>query len=92
MKKSKRWKQKQVMKEVKIMTNINEITNAIFTELGSTSKSIAVHNEGKILVIKVGDIDTRIMNWEMMSVSSILDIAKGLVLKENFKGNVLLHG
>jgi hypothetical protein len=74
------------------MTNINEITNAIFTELGSTSKSIAVHNEGKILVIKVGDIDTRIMNWEMMSVSSILDIAKGLVLKENFKGNVLLHG
>jgi len=74
------------------MSNINEVTNAIFTELSTSTKPVAVHAEGNVLIVKVGDADTRIMNWHAMSVSYILDIAKSLVLKENYKGNVLLHG
>lgn len=71
---------------------LNEISNAIFTELGSLNKEVAVHSENNILVVKVGNADTRIMNWQTMSVSAILDIAKSLVIKENYKGNVILHG
>jgi|APGre2960657423_1045063.scaffolds.fasta_scaffold49738_2 hypothetical protein len=71
---------------------INEVSNAIFTELASCSKPVAVHSENNVLIVKVGEADTRIMNWQAMSVSAILDIAKSLVLKENYKGNVLLHG
>jgi len=72
--------------------SINEVTNAIFSELASCNKPVAVHSENNVLVVKVGEADTRIMNWQSMSVSSILDIARSLVLKENYKGNVLLHG
>lgn len=74
------------------MSSINEISNAIFTELSTSTKPVAVHSEGNVLVVKVGDADTRIMNWQTMSVNAILDIAKSLVIKENYKGNVLLHG
>jgi hypothetical protein len=45
-----------------------------------------------VLVIKVGKADTRIMNWQNLSTDSILEMARGLVLQENYKGNVLLHG
>ena len=78
--------------EVKIMNNINEISNAIFTELATLQKPVTVHSEGNVLIVKVGNADTRIMNWQSMSVTSILEIAKSLTLQENYKGNVLLHG
>lgn len=78
--------------EVKIMNNINEISNAIFTELATSQKPVTVHSEGNVLIVKVGNADTRIMNWQSMSVNSILEIAKSLTLQENYKGNVLLHG
>jgi hypothetical protein len=71
---------------------INEVSQAIFTELASCNKPVAVHSENNVLIVKVGEADTRIMNWQSMSVLAILDIAKSLVLKENYKGNVLLHG
>jgi hypothetical protein len=74
------------------ISTINEISNAIFAGLSVCNKPIAVHSEGNVLVVKVGKADTRIMNWQSMSVESILEIAKGLVLQENYKGNVLLHG
>ena len=74
------------------MINLTDISDAIFTELASCQKPVAVHTESNVLVIKVGKADTRIMNWQTMSVSSILDIARGLTLKENFNGNVILHG
>lgn len=74
------------------MINITDISDAIFTELASCKKPVAVHTEANVLVIKVGNADTRIMNWQTMPVHSILDIAKSLTLKENFNGNILLHG
>lgn len=74
------------------MNNINEISNAIFTELATSQKPVTVHSEGNVLIVKVGNADTRIMNWQSMSVNSILEIAKSLTLQENYKGNVLLHG
>lgn len=74
------------------MNNINEISNLVFSELATCGKPVAVHSESNVLVIKVGNADTRIMNWQTMSVNSILDLAKSLVLQENYNGNVLLHG
>ena len=75
------------------MNTINEITNAIFAEFSKTGqKPISLHTEGSVLVIKIGNADTRILNWEFISVSSIVEIARGLTLQENYKGNVLLHG
>lgn len=74
------------------MININDISDAIFRELKNCNKPVSVHLESNILVIKVGDADTRLMNWETMTPMSILSIASGLVLQENYKGNVLLHG
>jgi hypothetical protein len=71
---------------------LNEISNAIFAELSTSTKPVAVHAEGNILVIKVGLADTRIMNWQNISVKSILEIARNLTLQENYNGNVLLHG
>jgi hypothetical protein len=53
---------------------------------------VAIHTENNYLVLKVGDSDTRIMNWEGMTPQSILEIAKSLVIQETYKGNVLLHG
>lgn len=74
------------------MTKLNDISDLLFSEFSKTGKVVAIHTEGSYLVIKVGSADTRIMNWENMSPNSILDIAKSLVLKENYRGNVLLHG
>lgn len=75
-----------------MMNNINSISSVLFTEFAKIGKFVAVHAEGNVLIVKVGNADTRIMNWEMMSNEQILDIAKGLVIKENYKGSVLLHG
>lgn len=74
------------------MNNLNNITSLLFTEFSKTGKTVAVHTEANYLVIKVGNADTRIMNWETMTPDSILEIAKSLVIRENYKGNVLLHG
>ena len=75
------------------MNTLNEITTAIFNEFNNIGlKPVSLHTEGNVLVIKIGNADTRILNWEFMSVSSIIDIARGLTLQENYKGNVLLHG
>jgi hypothetical protein len=71
---------------------LNEVSSAIFSEMANCNKPVAVHSENNVLIVKVGEADTRIMNWQSMSVSAILDIARSLVLKENYKGNVLLHG
>jgi hypothetical protein len=74
------------------MNTINNITSMLFSEFSKTGKTVAVHTEANFLVIKVGNADTRIMNWETMTPDSILEVAKILVIRENFKGNVLLHG
>jgi len=74
------------------MNNINSISSVLFTEFAKMGKYVAVHAEGNILVVKVGDADTRIMNWETMPATSILEIAKGLTIKESFRGSTLLHG
>lgn len=71
---------------------LNEVSTAIFSELAGLHKPVAVHSENNVLIVKVGNADTRILNWQNMSISSILEIAKSLTLKENFTGNVLLHG
>ena len=72
--------------------NLKLLHKPIFRELKNCNKPVSVHLEYNILVIKVGDADTRLMNWETMTPMSILSIASGLVLQENYKGNVLLHG
>jgi len=74
------------------MNTLNSVTNVLFTEFAKLGKSIAVSTDGNILVIKSGSADTRILNWETMSMDSILDTARNLVLKENYRGNVILHG
>jgi hypothetical protein len=74
------------------MSSLNNITSLLFSEFSKTGKTVAVHTEGNYLVIKVGTADTRIMNWESMTPESILEVAKSLVIRENYKGNVLLHG
>jgi hypothetical protein len=74
------------------MLKLNDISDLLFSEFSKTGKVVALHTEGSYLIIKVGSADTRIMNWENMSPLAILDIAKSLVLKENYRGNVLLHG
>lgn len=75
-----------------MMNDINSVSSVLFTEFAKIGKYVAVHTEGNILIVKVGNSDTRIMNWQSMSNEQILDIAKGLVIKENYKGSVLLHG
>ena len=74
------------------MTTLNNITSLLFSEFSKTGKTVAVHTEGNYLILKVGSADTRIMNWEGMSAESILEVAKSLVIQENYKGSVLLHG
>jgi hypothetical protein len=75
-----------------MMNNINNVSSVLFAEFAKMGKFVAVHAEDNILIVKVGNADTRIMNWESMSNQQILDIAKGLVIKENYKGSILLHG
>lgn len=74
------------------MNNINQITSLIFSELGKGGKSVAVHSEGNVLVIKLEKAETRILNWQTTPVQSILETAKSLTLKENYGGDILLHG
>jgi hypothetical protein len=74
------------------MNTISNITSLLFHEFAKTGKTVAIHTENNYLVLKVGDSDTRIMNWEGMTPQSILEIAKSLVIQETYKGNVLLHG
>lgn len=74
------------------MNTIDTVTNIIFNEFAKSGKYIAVSAEGNILHIKSGTSDTRILNWETTPISSILETARNLVIKENYKGNVLLHG
>jgi len=74
------------------MNDINSVTKLLFTEFAMQGKYVAVHADGNVLLVKVGDADTRIMNWETMNPSEILSIAKGLVLKENYKRSIVLHG
>jgi hypothetical protein len=74
------------------MNNINQITSVIFNELGKNGKSVTVHSEGNVLVIKLDKSETRILNWQTTPVQSILETAKSLTLKENFGGDILLHG
>jgi len=74
------------------MNNLNDVSTAIFSTLAKCNKTVSVHSEANILIIRVGQADTRIMNWESMSTDSILEIAKSLVLKENYHSNTLLYG
>lgn len=74
------------------MSKLDNISAILFSELGKAGKPVAIHTEGNFLVLKVGSSDTRIMNWSSMTSEAILEIAKSLVIQENFKGNVLLHG
>jgi hypothetical protein len=74
------------------MNNINSISSLLFTEFAKIGKYVAVHADGNMLFVKVGESDTRILNWQTMPESTILEIAKGLTIKESFKGNTLLHG
>ena len=80
------------MAKNKFMNTINSITNLLFTEFAKLGKPVVVTVDNNVLLIKVNNADTRILNWETMSPNSILETAKSLVLKENYKGNVLLHG
>jgi hypothetical protein len=74
------------------MNTIDSITNILFTEFSKLGKPVVVTVDNNVLLIKVNNADTRILNWESMSPNSILETAKSLLLKENYKGNVLLHG
>jgi len=74
------------------MSKLDNISAILFSELGKSGKTVAIHTEGNFLVLKVGSSDTRIMNWDSMAPDAILEIAKSLVIQENFKGNVLLRG
>jgi hypothetical protein len=74
------------------MNTINNITNMLFTEFSKMGKTVIVHAENNILYIKSGNSDTRILNWEQVSLESILDTARSLVLKENYKGKQMLFG
>ena len=74
------------------MNTINSISSVLFQEFAKLGQFVAVHAEGNVLVVKVGNSDTRILNWETMPSGSILDIAKGLTIKESYKGSTLLHG
>lgn len=74
------------------MNTIDNISALLFTEFAKSGKTVAIHNEGAYLIIKIGSAQTRIMNWESLNPKSILDMAKGLVLKEDYQGSVLLHG
>lgn len=80
------------MKEVTHMNNLNDVSSLIFSEFSKTGKSVAVHAESNVLVIKVGNADTRILNWQNLPIQNILETARSLVLQENFKGQVILHG
>jgi hypothetical protein len=74
------------------MNTLDDISHSIFSEFINYGKTVAVHAEGNILIIKIGTNESRIMNWESTARSTILDIARGLVLRENYKGNALLLG
>lgn len=74
------------------MNNINQITTLIFNEFGRSGKTVALHNEGNYLLIKIDKSETRIMNWQNTPIETILETARSLTLKENFGGNILLHG
>jgi hypothetical protein len=74
------------------MNTIDNITNMLFTEFSKMGKTVIVHAQDNVLYIKSGNSDTRILNWENVSVDTILDTARNLVLKENFKGKQMLFG
>lgn len=74
------------------MNNIETVSSRIFTEFGSTGKSVLVHSEGNVLVVRVGNSETRIFNWQTTPIESILESTRSLTIKENYKGNVILHG
>jgi hypothetical protein len=74
------------------MNTINSISSLLFTEFAKMGKYVAVNADGNILFVQVGESNTRILNWETMPSSNILEIAKGLTIKESFRGSTLLHG
>lgn len=74
------------------MNNIETVSSRIFMEFGSTGKSVLVHSEGNVLVVRVGNSETRIFNWQTTPIESILESTRSLTIKENYKGNVILHG
>jgi hypothetical protein len=74
------------------MNNLENVSSRIFTEFGSTGKSVLVHSEGNVLVVRVGNSETRIFNWQTTPIESILESTRSLTIKENYKGNVILHG
>lgn len=78
--------------EVMKMNNIEQITSLIFNEMMSSGKNVIVNNDGNILHVKVGTVETRILNWQSMTPESIIQNVKSLVLRENYNGDVLLHG
>ena len=78
--------------EVKKMNNIDQITSLIFNEMMASGKNVVVNNDGNVLHVKVGTAETRILNWQSMTPESIIQNVKSLVLRENYNGDVLLHG
>lgn len=74
------------------MNNLENISNRIFGEFGATAKSLAVHSEGNVLVIRVNKSESRIFNWQNTPVENILETVRSLTLKENYNGSTLLHG
>jgi hypothetical protein len=78
--------------EVMEMNNIDQITSLIFNEMMASGKNVIVNNDGNVLHVKVGTAETRILNWQSMTPESIIQNVKSLVLRENYTGDVLLHG
>jgi hypothetical protein len=75
-----------------MMNNINTVSTALFTEFAKLGKYVSVHAEGNVLSIRVGNSDVKIMNWETVTIDSILESARGLTLKEEFKHRSILLG
>ncbi len=74
------------------MNNIDQITSLIFNEMMTSGKNVVVNNDGNVLHVKVGTSETRILNWQSMTPESIIQNVKSLVLRENYNGDILLHG
>lgn len=73
------------------MVTINSLVNRILKEFSETKKAVAVKTEGNILVIKIDNTETRIVNWQNLTEKEIIETARSLVI-ENFSGRVLLNG
>ena len=71
------------------MITLDQVTQALFAENRATS----IHSDGAMLIVSRGAKETRINNWQAMTVDQIRNAVNGSSINENINGNkILING